>query len=70
MSHPFRNVPGLRQLVIKYLTRHGSLSPDLLFEQPFTDSAPKGISSVFDMTKSRAVIAVIEQLNASADATG
>ena len=58
------------QLVIKYLTRHGSMSPELLFQPPFTDNAPKGISSVFDMTKSRAVIAVIDQLNASADAAG
>ncbi|MFN3002456.1 DEAD/DEAH box helicase family protein [Mycolicibacterium wolinskyi] len=56
------------QLVINYLTRHGSMSPDLLFEPPFTDNAPKGIASVFDSAKARAVIDVIEQLNASADA--
>ena len=58
------------QLVINYLTRHGSMSPDLLFEPPFTDNAPKGIGSVFDNDRSRAVIAVIKQLNDSADVAG
>lgn len=56
------------QLVINYLTRHRSMSPDLLFQPPFTDNAPKGISSVFDNDNSLTVVAVIEQLNASADA--
>jgi type I restriction enzyme R subunit len=58
------------QLVINYLTRHGSMSPDLLFEPPFTDNAPKDISSVFDNDKSRAVIAIINQLNESANVAG
>ena len=47
------------QLVIKYLARHGVMSPDLLFEPPFTNNAPKGISSVFDNAQAHAVIDVM-----------
>ena len=56
--------------MINYLTRHGSMPPELLFEPPFTDNAPKGISSVFDTDKSRTVIAIIKHLNDSADVAG
>lgn len=29
-------------LIIGHLTRHGEMNPNLLFEPPFTDSAPRG----------------------------
>jgi type I restriction enzyme, R subunit len=46
------------------------MSPELLFEPPFTDNAPKGVGSVFDGDQSRALIAIIKLLNDSADVAG
>ena len=34
--------------ILDYLTASGKMDPALLYETPFTDAAPNGISDVFD----------------------
>jgi type I restriction enzyme R subunit len=55
-------------MIIEHLTRHGSMSPELLFEPPFTDNAPSGVRSLFDHSQAGDIVAIIRGLNDSADA--
>lgn len=55
-------------LVVGHLTRHGEMDPKLLFEAPFTDTAPQGPSQLFDTDQARRLVGVIRSINESSDA--
>ncbi|SFI64602.1 type I restriction enzyme, R subunit [Phyllobacterium sp. CL33Tsu] len=53
-------------MVIEHLTEKGVMDPGLLYESPFIDVAPEGPQQVFDLEKTRRLVAVIKELNESA----
>jgi type I restriction enzyme R subunit len=55
------------QLIVDRFTADGTVAPGMLFEPPFTDNAPMGISSVFGADQASDIVAIINQLNDSAD---
>lgn len=55
-------------LVVSHLTRHGQMDPSLLFEAPFTDTAPQGPTQLFDLDQTRKLVDVITSINDAADA--
>lgn len=38
-------------LMVDYLTEHGAMSADALYESPFTDLSPRGPESLFSMNE-------------------
>ncbi|OQQ30533.1 restriction endonuclease subunit R [Prescottella equi] len=54
-------------LIISHLTRHGEMDPRLLFESPFTDSAPQGPTQVFGDEQAMRLVQVIRSINDSAE---
>lgn len=62
------------EMIVDHLTASGRMEPELLYAPPFTDSAPNGVSDVFEMTDVSRIIETIEQfaprLDKAADATG
>lgn len=54
-------------LIIKHLTRHGNMSPKLLFEPPFTDRAPRGLSQIFEVADANRIVEALKRINDSAD---
>ncbi len=48
-------------MIIEHLTSSGSLDPALLYEPPFTDEAPNGVSDVFDMTQVRRLVGTLRE---------
>ncbi|WP_330133251.1 type I restriction-modification enzyme R subunit C-terminal domain-containing protein [Rhodococcus artemisiae] len=55
-------------LVISHLTRHGEMDPKLLFEAPFTDTAPQGPTQLFAPEQTRRLVGVIRSISDSAGA--
>ncbi|WP_072691128.1 DEAD/DEAH box helicase family protein [Rhodococcus marinonascens] len=55
------------KLVIAHLTRHGEMEPGLLYEAPFTDSAPQGPDQVFEPNQTLRLVEVIRTINESAE---
>ena len=55
-------------LVIDYLTDKGQMDPALLYESPFTDIDPMGVSGVFELGDAKAVVAVIDGVRRTAAA--
>ncbi|WP_370636826.1 type I restriction-modification enzyme R subunit C-terminal domain-containing protein [Afifella sp. IM 167] len=53
-------------MVIEHLTRQSVMSPELLYESPFTDVAPSGPEEVFDIKRTDRLLEVIKELNATA----
>ncbi|MGN7158086.1 DEAD/DEAH box helicase family protein [Dietzia cercidiphylli] len=54
-------------LIITHLTRHGEMDPSLLFEAPFTDSAPQGPTQLFDQDQTQRLVSVLRALNDAVD---
>jgi len=50
-------------LIIDHLTTSGSMDPGLLYEPPFTDGTPNGVSDVFDLTQAQAIVTAIRDIN-------
>lgn len=50
-------------LVVGHLTRHGEMDPRLLFEAPFTDTAPHGPTQLFDPDQTRRLVGVLRSLS-------
>ncbi|RYY29335.1 MAG: DUF4145 domain-containing protein [Sphingomonadales bacterium] len=50
-------------LILDHLTTSGSMDPALLYEPPFTDETPNGVSDVFDLVQAKAIVTVIRDLN-------
>lgn len=49
------------EMIVDHLTASGRMEPELLYAPPFTDSAPNGVSDVFEMTGVSRIIETIEQ---------
>lgn len=56
-------------LVIGHLTRHGEMDPNLLFEPPFTDAAPKGPTQLFAREQATRLVGLIRSLSDSVAST-
>ena len=50
-------------LIVDHLTTSGSMDPALLYEPPFTDETPNGVSDVFDLVQAKAIVTAIRDLN-------
>ncbi|MCC7103991.1 MAG: restriction endonuclease subunit R, partial [Chloroflexi bacterium] len=55
-------------LIVEHLTEHGAMSPELLYESPFTDVAPQGPDEIFTSEQVDALIAILNGVSATARA--
>jgi type I restriction enzyme R subunit len=53
-------------LLINYLTEHGAMEPDRLYESPFTDFNPLGVEGLFKPAEITELFTVLNQIRASA----
>ena len=53
-------------LVINYLTEHGAMEPDRLYESPFTDFNPLGVEGLFKPAEITELFTVLSRIRASA----
>ncbi len=67
-SAPSANQIEFINLIINHLTQHGVMSPDLLYESPFTDISAQGPEGVFNPRQVDVLISVLENIRASAAA--
>ena len=51
------------EMIVDHLTSSGRMEPELLYAPPFTDSAPNGVSDVFDGTAVEAILGLLEEMN-------
>ncbi|WP_245813942.1 type I restriction-modification enzyme R subunit C-terminal domain-containing protein [Rhodococcus marinonascens] len=56
-------------LIVSHLTCHGEMDPKLLFESPFTNSAPQGPTQAFGDEPAVRLVQVIRSINASVEPT-
>lgn len=54
------------QSIISYLTKNGTVQPDMLFETPFTDLNDEGLTGLFEDGPSQRIINIVEQINNNA----
>lgn len=54
-------------LIITHLTKYGEMDPSLLFEAPFTDTAPQGPTQLFDQDQTVRLVNVLRELNDAVD---
>jgi type I restriction enzyme R subunit len=55
-------------MVIDHLTERGQMDPGLLYESPFTDFDPLGVSGLFSLADTNAVIAILDDVKRRAAA--
>ena len=55
-------------LVINRLTEHGVMGAALLYESPFTDTAPHGPDDLFTSEQVDRLVAVLDRVRAAAEA--
>jgi type I restriction enzyme R subunit len=53
-------------MIVDYLTEHGVMAPDLLYESPFTDVSPAGPDQLFTGTQVDELLAVLDQVRSTA----
>jgi type I restriction enzyme R subunit len=53
-------------LIINYLTAHGAMDPDRLYESPFTDFNPLGVEGLFMPAEVTELFTVLSQIRARA----
>ena len=53
-------------LIVNHLTEHGAMSAALLYESPFTDLTPQGPEGLFTSSQVDALVAVLDQVRATA----
>lgn len=49
-----------------YLTEHGAMDPDRLYESPFTDFSPRGVEGLFKPAEVTELFTVLSQIRARA----
>ncbi|CAM4172934.1 DEAD/DEAH box helicase family protein [Flavobacterium antarcticum] len=54
------------QNIISYLTKNGTIEPNMLFESPFTDMNDQGLIGIFEDGDAHKVISIIERINENA----
>lgn len=53
-------------LVVNHLTEHGAMNPELLYESPFTDLAPRGPDDLFSTTELDELFGVLQTVRNTA----
>lgn len=53
-------------LIINYLTEHGAMDPDRLYESPFTDFSPRGVEGLFKPAEVTELFTVLSHIRARA----
>lgn len=51
------------EMIVDHLTAAGKMSPELLYAPPFTDTAPNGVSDLFDPKAVDAIVNLLDELN-------
>ena len=49
--------------IIDHLTANGTLDPELLYDQPYTDIHYQGLTGVFPDAQARALLRVVQAVN-------
>ena len=52
--------------IIDYLTQNGMMKPELLFDAPFTQASPDGISGVFSDGQAIQIVALLDSIHKNA----
>lgn len=55
-------------MVVDYLTEHGIMEPELLYESPFTDLNPSGVEGIFPSQDVERLIGILEEVRKRAAA--
>jgi type I restriction enzyme R subunit len=55
-------------MIIEHLTERGSMEPGMLYESPFVDLNPMGVSGLFDQTEVAQVISILDDVRRRAAA--
>ncbi len=55
------------EMIVDYLTSSGKMDPAALYEPPFTDQAPNGISDVFDASSVARIVTTLESFEPRLD---
>jgi type I restriction enzyme R subunit len=55
-------------MIIEHLTERGSMEPGLLYESPFVDFNPMGVSGLFDQAEVAQVISILDDVRRRAAA--
>ena len=63
-----RNQITFVNLVIDYLTNHGTITPDRIYASPFTSIAPEGPDTIFDDTDLDEFFTIVQHLHDAAAA--
>jgi len=53
-------------MVVNHLTEHGVMSPELLYESPFTDLNARGPEGLFDSRQVDELVSLLSEVNARA----
>jgi type I restriction enzyme, R subunit len=53
-------------IIIDYLTEHGAMDPERLYESPFTDFNPRGVEGLFSASQVDELFSVLTQIRAAA----
>jgi type I restriction enzyme R subunit len=51
------------EMIVEHLTASGRMEPELLYNSPFTDSAPNGVSDVFAGAAVETILGLLDELN-------
>ena len=49
------------EMNVDHLTASGRMEPELLYAPPFTDTFPKGISDLFDVTEVAGIVDTLKE---------
>jgi type I restriction enzyme, R subunit len=55
------------EILIKFLSVKGTIAPGMLYESPFTDINPSGITGIFDQNMSLKIVALLDEVNHNAE---
>lgn len=58
------------EMIVDYLTISGKMDPSALYESPFTDQAPNGISDIFEGASLAKIVGTLERFEPRLDQTG
>ena len=55
-------------MIIDHLTQHGAMDAALLYESPYTDMNPLGVTGVFPEAQVQELVGILRNISASAAA--
>jgi type I restriction enzyme, R subunit len=53
-------------LIIEYLTEHGDIKPERLYESPFTDFSPRGVEGLFSPPQVKELLSIVSTIHKNA----